>query len=72
MAEERRKNGISREDAIAIATQAARMALEAQLQDTLDKIYIGIGKRVLNKLAWIIGGGLVALGVYLHNNGWKL
>ena len=60
-------NHISDEKLEELANRAAQKAVERALQ----QMYVEIGRGVLRKAAWVIGVGVVALGVWLNTHGFK-
>lgn len=50
---------------------AADKAAKQAVSEALQAMYVEIGRGVLRKAAYVIGIGIIALGLWLTNHGFK-
>lgn len=51
--------------------RVADLAAEKAVEKALQKMYVEIGRNVLKRAAAVIGIGIIALGLWLSNHGYK-
>ena len=51
--------------------QIAELAADKAVEKALQKMYVEIGRGVLKKASYIVGVGIIALGVWLSGHGFK-